>query len=54
MSSVNITTERKTVTVIGETIVVRVETRGPQGPNFSTTNKILIDNNKVKKNGKNT
>ena len=37
MSSVNITTERNTVTVNGDTNVVTVATRGPQGPQFSTT-----------------
>ena len=45
MSSVNITTERNTVTVNGDTNVVTVATRGPQGPQFSTTNSILNDNN---------
>ena len=47
MSSVNITTERSTVTVNGETNVVTVATRGPQGPQFSNTNSLLVDNNKV-------
>ena len=47
MSSVNITTERNTVTVNGDTNVVTGATRGPQGPQFSTTNSILNDNNKV-------
>ena len=47
MSSVNITTERNTVTVNGDTNVVTVATRGPQGPQFGTTNSILNDNNKV-------
>ena len=37
MSSVNITTERNTVTVNGDTNVVTVATRGPQGPQFSTS-----------------
>ena len=47
MSSVNITTERNTVTVNGDTNVVTVATRGPQGPQFSRTNSLLVDNNKV-------
>ena len=47
MSSVNITTERNTVTVNGDTNVGTVATRGPQGPQFSITNSILNDNNKV-------
>ena len=47
MSSVNITTQRNTVTVNGDTNVVTVGTRGPAGPQFSTTNSILNDNNKV-------
>ena len=47
MSSVNITTERNTVTVNGDTNVVTVATRGPQGPQFSTAGSILNDNNKV-------
>ena len=36
MSSVNITTEKNTVTVNGDTNVVTVATQGPQGPQFST------------------
>ena len=47
MSNVSITTEKNTVTVNGDTNVVTVATRGPQGPQFSTTNSILNDNNKV-------
>ena len=47
MSSVNITTERNTVTVNGDTNVVTVATRAPQGPQFSSTNSLLVDNNKV-------
>ena len=47
MSSVNITTERNTVTVNGDTNVVTVATRGPHGPQFSTDGSILNDNNKV-------
>ena len=45
MSSVNITTERNTVTVNGDTNVVTVATRGPQGPQFSTSGVFLIDSN---------
>ena len=47
MTSVNITTERNTVTVNGETNVVTVATQGPQGPQFSTTGTNLNDSNKV-------
>ena len=47
MSSVNITTERNTVTVNGDTNVVTVATQGPQGPQFSTTGTNLNDSNKV-------
>ena len=47
MSSVNITTERNTVTVNGETNVVTVATRGPQGPQFSASGVNLNDSNKV-------
>jgi hypothetical protein len=47
MSSVNITTERNTVTVNGDTSVVTVTTQGPQGPQFSTTGTNLNDSNKV-------
>ena len=47
MSSVNITTERNTVTVNGDTNVVTVATRGPQGPQFSTSGVNLNDSNKV-------
>ena len=47
MTSVNITTERNTVTVNGDTSVVTVATQGPQGPQFSTTGTNLNDSNKV-------
>ena len=47
MSSVNITTERNTVTVNGDTNVVTVATQGPQGPQFSSTATSLNDSNKV-------
>ena len=47
MSSVNITTEKNTVTVNGDTSVVTVATQGPQGPQFSTTGTNLNDSNKV-------
>ena len=47
MTSVNITTERNTVTVNGDTNVVTVATQGPQGPQFSTTGTNLNDSNKV-------
>ena len=47
MTSVNITTERNTVTVNGDTNVVTVATQGPQGPQFSITGTNLNDSNKV-------
>ena len=47
MSSVNITTEKNTVTVNGDTNVVTVTTQGPQGESFSTTGTNLNDSNKV-------
>ena len=47
MSSVNITTEKNTVTVNGDTNVVTVATQGPQGPQFSSTGTSLNDSNKV-------
>ena len=47
MSNVSITTEKNTVTVNGDTNVVTVATRGPQGPSFSTTDTTLNDSNKV-------
>ena len=47
MTSINITTERNTVTVDGETNVVTVATQGPQGPQFSSTATSLNDSNKV-------
>ena len=47
MTSVNITTERNTVTVNGDTNVVTVATQGPQGPQFSSTGTSLNDSNKV-------
>ena len=47
MTSVNITTERNTVTVNGETNVVTVATQGPQGPAFAATGTSLNDSNKV-------
>ena len=47
MTSVNITTDKNTVTVNGDTNVVTVATRGPQGPSFSNTNTVMNDTNKV-------
>tara|TARA_R100001460_G_scaffold58760_1_gene98578 strand:+ start:2255 stop:2491 length:237 start_codon:yes stop_codon:yes gene_type:complete len=47
MTSVNITTEKNTVTVNGETNVVTIATRGPRGPSFATSSTDLNDNNKV-------
>ena len=47
MTSVNITTTKNTVTVNGDTNVVTVATRGPQGPAFAATGTSLDDSNKV-------
>jgi len=47
MTSVNITTDKNTVTVNGDTNVVTVATPGPQGPQFSITATSLNDTNKV-------
>ena len=47
MTSVNITTQRNTVTVNGETNVVTVATAGPQGAQFSVSNTNLNDTNRV-------
>ena len=47
MTSVNITTDKNTVTVNGDTNVVTVATRGPQGPSFATSSTPLNDSNKV-------
>tara|TARA_Y100000592_G_scaffold49608_1_gene78539 strand:- start:1 stop:237 length:237 start_codon:yes stop_codon:yes gene_type:complete len=47
MTSVNITTDKNTVTVNGDTNVVTVATPGPQGPSFATSSTPLNDFNKV-------
>jgi len=47
MSNVSITTEKNTVTVNGDTSVVTVATRGPQGPPFAQSGATLNDSNKV-------
>tara|TARA_B100000212_G_scaffold44083_1_gene28414 strand:- start:5624 stop:5860 length:237 start_codon:yes stop_codon:yes gene_type:complete len=47
MTSVNITTDKNTVTVNGDTNVVTVATQGPQGPSFSNTDTVMNDTNKV-------
>ena len=48
MTSVNITTTKKTVTVNeGDSTVVTVATQGPQGPSFATTGTTLDDSAKV-------
>ena len=47
MTNVNITTAKNTVTVNGDTSVVTVATRGPQGPSFATSSTPLNDSNKV-------
>ena len=47
MTSVNITTNKNTVTVDGGSSVVTVATQGPQGPTFSSTNVSMNDSAKV-------
>ena len=48
MSSVNITTQKNTVTVNGETSVVTVVSQGPQGPTGSAGSGFDLDStNKV-------
>lgn len=47
MTSVNITTNKNTVTVDGGSSVVTVATQGPQGPTFSSSNLSMNDSAKV-------
>ena len=48
MTSVNITTNKNTVTVNeGDATIITVATQGPAGPQFSTTNTTLNDSSKV-------
>ena len=48
MTSVNVTTSKNTVTVNeGDATVITVATQGPAGPQFSSTNRTLIDSGKV-------
>jgi len=47
MSNINVTQNKNTVTVNGETRVVTVKTLGPQGPAFAATGTSLDDSNKV-------
>ena len=47
MTSVNITTDKNTVTVNGDTNVVTVATPGPHEPSFATSSTPLNDSNKV-------
>lgn len=47
MSNINVTQNKNTVTVNGETRVVTVKTQGPQGPAFAATGTSLNDSNKV-------
>jgi len=49
MTSVNITTNKNTVTVNGETSVVTVATEGPQGAGFTSTGASLDDSAKIDK-----
>ena len=47
MSNINVTQNKNTVTVNGETRVVTVKTLGPQGPAFAATGTSLNDSGKV-------
>ena len=48
MTSVNITTNKNTVTVnAGDATIITVATQGPAGPQFSTTGKNLNDSGVV-------
>jgi hypothetical protein len=47
MSNINVTQNKNTVTVNGETRVVTVKAQGPQGPAFAATGTSLDDSNKV-------
>ncbi len=47
MTTVNITTNKNTVTVDGGSSVVTVATQGPQGPTFSSSNLSMNDSAKV-------
>ena len=47
MPTVNITTNKNTVTVDGGSSVVTVATQGPQGPTFSSSNLSMNDSAKV-------
>ena len=47
MTNINVTQNKNTVTVNGETRVVTVKVAGPQGPAFAATGTSLNDSNKV-------
>ena len=47
MTTVNITTNKNTVTVDGGSSVVTDATQGPQGPTFSSSNLSMNDSAKV-------
>tara|TARA_R100001509_G_scaffold156850_1_gene120477 strand:- start:1444 stop:1680 length:237 start_codon:yes stop_codon:yes gene_type:complete len=47
MSNINVTQNKNTVTVNGETRVVTVKTTGPQGPSFAQSGTIMNDSAKV-------
>tara|TARA_R100000426_G_scaffold69515_1_gene48369 strand:+ start:1376 stop:1612 length:237 start_codon:yes stop_codon:yes gene_type:complete len=47
MSNINVTQNKNTVTVNGETRVVTVKAQGPQGPTFSSSGATLNDSSKV-------
>ena len=47
MSNINVTQNKNTVTVNGETRVVTVKAQGPQGPTFSSSGATLNDSARV-------
>ena len=47
MSNINVTQNKNTVTVNGETRVVTVKAQGPQGPSFASSGATLNDSARV-------
>ena len=47
MSNINVTQNKNTVTVNGETRVVTVKSQGPQGPSFASSGTTLNDSARV-------
>lgn len=50
MTSVNITTNKNTVTIDeSNSSVIKVATKGPQGPSFAVSDTTMVDTNRVNK-----